>query len=31
MKTTDIDIAGEIIEEVLLAQRVHGDFGLALT
>ncbi len=31
MKTTEIDIAGEIIEEVLLAQRVRGDFGLALT
>jgi [lysine-biosynthesis-protein LysW]--L-2-aminoadipate ligase len=31
MTTTEIDIAGEIIDEVLLARRVRGDFGLALT
>lgn len=29
MTTTDRDIAGEIIDEVLLAYRVRGDFGLA--
>ncbi len=29
MKTTDLNIAAEIINEVLLAFRVRGDFGLA--
>lgn len=29
MTTTDIDIAAEIVDEVLLADRVRGDFGLA--
>ena len=31
MRTTDVDIAGKIVDEVLLADRVRGDFGLALT
>ena len=30
MKTTDRDIAAEIVNELLLAFRVRGDFGLAL-
>ena len=29
MKTTDLNIAAEIVNEVLLAFRVRGDFGLA--
>lgn len=29
MRTTDRDIAGEIVNELLLAYRVRGDFGLA--
>jgi [lysine-biosynthesis-protein LysW]--L-2-aminoadipate ligase len=31
MKTTDRDIAAEIVNELLLAYRVRGDFGLAFT
>lgn len=31
MRTTDVDIAGKIVDEVLLADRVRGDFGLAMT
>jgi [lysine-biosynthesis-protein LysW]--L-2-aminoadipate ligase len=31
MRTTDVDIAGKIVDEVLLAARVRGDFGLAMT
>jgi len=31
MRTTDVDIAAKIIDEVLLADRVRGDFGLAMT
>lgn len=29
MKTTDMDIAGAIVDELLLAYRVRGDFGIA--
>ncbi len=29
MKTTDMDIAAEIVNELLLAYRIRGDFGLA--
>lgn len=29
MKTTDRDIAAEIVDELLLAYRIRGDFGLA--
>lgn len=31
MRTTDVDIAAKIVDEVLLAARVRGDFGLAMT
>lgn len=29
MKTTEVDIAAEIVNELLLAYRIRGDFGLA--